>query len=351
MQVLVTGASGYIGGWCVLRLLQEGHLPVGTVRSEKKIRQVQETLAGRVDTRLLQLMEADLTSDDAWDWAADGSDVALHVASPLTGRSEIEMIESAREGTLRVLRGAVEEGVRRVVLTSSCAAATPRGQTDGRADESAWTDPDDPALPAYRRSKVLAEQAAWAFMADHPETELVTLLSASVLGPALSPDALSTLEILRRMLTGALPALPNVMLQVVDVRDVAAAHLRAMDVPEAAGRRFLLSGELMSLRDVADVLRREVPELSGRISRIPAPDWTVRAAARFVPALRDVVPLLGRTLRHDSSEAERVLGWAPRPAVETLVDSAWCLAEMGELGRAGRGAVRRRDAGRASMAC
>ena len=255
----------------------------------------------------------------------------LHGASPLgTGDAgdPDALIVPARDGALRVLGAASAAGVERVVMTSSANAASPSSYTeDGVTDESLWTDLDDPTLPAYRRSRTVAEQAAWDSMAKSGSngptpTTLTTILPGAVFGPRLTVDTLGSVQVIRRLLRGDMPGTPRIGLEVVDVRDIADVHVRAMTAPEAAGKRFLATGEFLWMADIAGVLRAELGPDADRVPARKIPDLVVRATARFRPELRGIMPGLGRRNRHTTAKAQRVLGWAPRPAADAVVDCA-----------------------------
>ncbi|WP_329298183.1 NAD-dependent epimerase/dehydratase family protein [Streptomyces sp. NBC_00659] len=325
--VLVTGGSGYVAGWCIVELLQRGYRVRTTVRSQGKQRAVSEAVATQADTDgRLEFAIADLTEDEGWGAAVKGVDHVLHVASPLggsVGDDSDAMIAPARDGALRVLRAATEAGVRRVVMTSAANTASPSSYTEeGITDETLWTDPDDPALIPYRRSKTLAERAAWDYMAayDGP-TELTTILPGAVFGPILATSTIGSVGIIQRMLSGAMPGVPRIGLEIVDVRDLADIHIRAMASPQAAGERFLATGEFTWMLDMARTLREELGRDADRVPTRRIPDFAVRLAARFRdPSLRDITPALGRRNRHSTAKAHRILGWQPRPARGTVID-------------------------------
>jgi nucleoside-diphosphate-sugar epimerase len=258
-----------------------------------------------------------------------GVDYVLHVASPL---GEGELIAPARDGTLRVLRAASAAGVQRVVMTSAANAASPASYTaEGVTDETLWT-VDSPSLPAYRRSKTLAERAAWDFMAAYGgPMELATILPGAVFGPILSTSNLGSAQIIARMLQGKMPGVPKIGLEVVDVRDLADLHIRAMKSAEAAGERFLGTGEFAWMREIATALREKLGPLAAKVPTRQLPNFVVRAAARFDPQLRSITMSLGRRNRHSVAKAQRVLDWAPRPAAETVVVCAQSLLEKGAL--------------------
>jgi nucleoside-diphosphate-sugar epimerase len=276
----------------------------------------------------LSFAVADLTSPAGWDAAVDGVDYVLHVASPLSGD---DMLTPARGGARNVLGAAANAGVKRVVMTSAANAASPSSYTEaGVTDETLWTDPEDPTLIPYRRAKTVAEKAAWDFMASHdgPMT-LTTILPGAVFGPILSPDSIGSVRIVERMLKGSMPGSPRIGLEIVDVRDLADVHVRAMVSPEAAGQRFLATGEFTWMREMARTLRDGLGPAGAKVSTRQLADWMVRLTSVFDSSLRDITVSLGRRNRHTTEKAERLLGWRPRPSAPTVIDCANSLITHG----------------------
>lgn len=328
--VLVTGGTGFVGGWCVAELLKRGYNVRTTVRSEAKKDTVRQMMAkAGVDAANLSFAIADLNSDDGWAGAMQGVDYLLHVASPLaTGdTSDIDaFVKPAREGTLRVLRAAVDAGVKRVVLTSSAAAANPGIAGDSYTDETVWTDPALWKNEPYRLSKVLAERAAWDFIQEHAgTTELVTILPTGILGPVLRKEDLGSVQTIDRMLNGALPRIPRFGFCVIDVRDLADAHIKAMTTPEAAGERLFITGEFLWMADMAKLLRDNLGASASKVPTKTMPDFVMRLASAFQKELRAMTPLLGRKNRYSWEKAKRVIGFEPRPASQTVIDTAKAL--------------------------
>jgi nucleoside-diphosphate-sugar epimerase len=308
------------------------------VRSRGKEQAVSDAVATRTDAGgRLEFAVADLTADEGWDAAVKDVDHVLHVASPLGGAVADDseaMISPARDGSLRVLRAATAAGVRRVVMTSAANTASPSSYAEeGVTDENLWTDPEDPTLIPYRRAKTLAERAAWDYMATHDgPTELTTILPGAVFGPILGTGTIGSVGIVQRMLSGSMRGVPRIGLEIVDVRDVADIHIRAMTSPQAAGERFLATGEFTWMLDMARTLREELGQDADQVSTRQIPDLAVRLAARFRdPSLRDITPALGRRNRHSTVKAHRILGWRPRPARETVVDCARSLLAHGAV--------------------
>jgi len=275
----------------------------------------------------LSFHEADLLKDAGWTEAAAGAGYVLHVASPMPlgeYRGQ-DVITPAREGTRRVLEAAHAGGARRVVITSSSAAAIPRDR-DSVADETVWSELPDEARYNYSRSKTFAEQDAWRF-AESTGLELTTVLPGSILGPVLGSDYSPSVNIVALMLRGKMPVVPRFGFGVVNVRDLADLHILAMTHPKAAGERFLAAGEFLWFSEWAQILRTELGEAARRTPRRTLPDWTVRLGARFSPMLAQLTPNLGVRSRVSTDKAQELLGWQPRPVPRTLVDTARSLSD------------------------
>jgi nucleoside-diphosphate-sugar epimerase len=327
--VLVTGGSGFIAGWCIVDLLQRGYAVRTTLRSLSKEAAVRAAIASAAsNTKMLSFVAADLTRDEGWDAAMTGCDYVLHVASPLgsDGAAKAEaLIAAARDGTLRVLRAATKAGVKRVVMTSAAATATPPLSSAQRSlsDETVWFDPAERNVDAYRQSKRLAERAAWDYMKDQGgSTTLTTILPGAVFGPVLTTENPGSVQIIGRLLQGRVPANPRLGFEIVDVRDLAGLHVSAMTSAAAAGQRFIGVGEFLWMVDISRILRAQLGESASKVPTRVLPDFVLRLMSLADPALRAMTPRLGREHRHSSAKAQNVLGWHPRPAAETLVDCA-----------------------------
>jgi nucleoside-diphosphate-sugar epimerase len=335
--VLVTGGSGFIGGWCVIRLLQQGYTVRTTVRSLTRENSVRATLGKVVDAQdRLSFHAAELTSDAGWDVATSGCDFVLHVASPVTlsqPKNPDELIAPARDGTRRVVEAGIKAGVQRIVLTSSVAAAS-RNATlvESVSDETVWTDLNDPNVSAYARSKTLAERMAWDLIASSGgATTLVAVNPSVVLGPVLSGDYSASVQVVERMLSGMAPGIPRLGFNFVDVRDVADLHIRAMTAPEAAGQRFIAAGTFGWMADLAILLRARLGDAANKVPTRRAPDFLVRLAALVNKELRTAVPRLGQKRDFTSAKAQATLGWRPRPLEETVLDCARSLIVTASL--------------------
>ena len=329
--VLVTGGSGYIAGYVIRQLVAGGWQVHTTVRSPARENAVRAVLA--VDDTRLRFFTADLHADAGWAEAVAGCRHVLHLASPLPagvpGHAD-ELIVPARDGTLRVLRAARAAGVQRFVMTSSVAAvAYGRGRGVHHFTEADWTPDDYPGATPYVRSKAIAERAARDWVArEGGGLEFCSINPSVVLGPVWSRDYSASVVIVKKLLDGSLPACPDIGFGVVDVRDVADLHLRALVAPGMAGERFIASGRFMKLREVADVLRRELGAEARRVTTRQVPDFAVRLAALFNPLARAAASELGAE-RHQSAEhARQVLGWQTRPVEQSIVDAARSLLAL-----------------------
>jgi nucleoside-diphosphate-sugar epimerase len=319
--VLVTGGSGYVGTQLIAALLRAGRPVRATVRSTAREADLRAAVRrGDADDAGLEVVAADLMADDGWTAAMAGCEEAHHVASPIPvaqPKDPDELIVPAREGTLRVLRAARDAGARRVVLTSSFAAVGYTPKPGAEFTEDDWTDPDTPGLPPYPRSKTIAERAAWDLMErDGGDTELVVVNPTFILGPTLTTGLRSSMQLIKAMLDGTMSVARRARFGLADVRDVADLHIRAMASPAAAGKRYLAvaDGPTLSFLEVAETLRRRLGPLATRVPTAEAPG--------------DDLP---RPIIHnDRARAE--LGWRPRPAETTIVESAESLRDRGLLG-------------------
>jgi nucleoside-diphosphate-sugar epimerase len=337
--VLVTGGSGFIGSHSILQLLAAGHQVRTTVRNVARESDVRALLrAGGADAGdRLRFFAADLEKDAGWAEAVAGCDYVLHVASPFPAtvpKDENELIVPAREGALRVLRAARNAGVKRVVLTSSFAAIGYGRKPQAMPfNETNWTDPDAEGVAPYVKSKTLAERAAWDFIAKEGNgLELAVVNPVGVFGPVLGADYATSILIVQKLMDGVVPGCPRVYFGAVDVRDVVDLHLRAMTNPAAKGERFLaVAGDFVSLVEIARALKQRMGAAARKVPTRELPDFMVRIAAMFDPAIKQVLPELGIVRNATSEKAQRVLGWVPRSREDAIVATAESLQRLGLL--------------------
>ena len=228
-RVLLTGITGYIGQHCAAELLRQGYEVVGTVRSRSKADATEAALAQAAPVDRLSFADADLLSDEGWDDAMKGCTFVVHVASPFVTaepKDENELIAPAVEGTKRVVAAAQRAGVKRLVLTSSTFAVI-AGKDSGTYGPDSWSDTGG-AIGAYAKSKTLAERAAWK-AAEGGTMEMVAICPGPVFGPSLGAkiDGQSA-ALIRDMISGKVPMIPDVAMGMIDVRDVARLHVKAL---------------------------------------------------------------------------------------------------------------------------
>jgi nucleoside-diphosphate-sugar epimerase len=316
--VLVTGIGGFLAGHIALQLLKQGYRVRGSLRSIGTSAAIVGRLGAHTDGQLenLSLVQADLDSDSGWAAAVEGCDYVIHTASPFPPgypENENALIQTARDGALRVLREAHRARVKRVVLTSSI-AATNHG--DGRAPftEENWTDPESPRATPYYKSKTL---------------DLAVINPSVILGPLLGPNFGTSVGLIHHLMTGRFNGIPRFGFSVVDVRDTADAHIRAMTDPAAGGQRFIIGGRFFWLKDLVAILAHSFPDHASRLPSGEVSDEIVRVMAQSDPDARTIVHELNRDLSVSAAKAHRVLGWRSRPEEQCIRASAQSLIDLG----------------------
>ena len=334
--VLVTGATGYIAKHIVVKLLNAGYKVVGSVRTlsrgEDVIAAVSRHLtdAENLDKRL-RFVALDLSNDNGWETAMDGVDILMHTASPFPleqPKDEQEVIRPAVDGALRALRAAKAAGIKRVVMTSSAVAVMDSDLAPGKTayNEENWTDLNHASVTPYGKSKTLAERAAWKFVTDEaPEISLTTINPVLVTGPPLDNNFGTSVSIVQRLLTAKDPMIPNFGFPIVDVRDVAEMHVRALQSDESGGKRILAVDGFLWFMDIAKMLKAQFPDR--KIVTLPAPNFVVRLLAIFDKSIRQVVPILGKKIEVSNARAQSILGMKFIPAADSIQETAAFLVE------------------------
>jgi nucleoside-diphosphate-sugar epimerase len=326
--VLVTGGTGFLGGWCVAELLRRGHDVRTTVRDVAREPAVRATVE-RADVDAgdrLSVVAADLGADAGWAEAVAGCGGVLHVASPFPPeqpKDPDELIVPARDGALRVIEASLAAGVSRVVMTSSVAAVRhgrPASPERPYTEED-WTDGNDTRRTPYVRSKTLAERAAWDHVrAAGAEDRLATVNPGAIIGPVLNNDHSFSLQAVQRLLDG-MPAMPRLGFTFVDVRDVADLHIRALTDAAGGGERFLATDEFLWVSEVAAILRERLGDRAAKVPTRVAPNVVVRGLSLFDGSLRSIVGDLGKTAYYSNAKARERLGWQPRPVADSIADT------------------------------
>ncbi|NCZ69453.1 MAG: NAD-dependent epimerase/dehydratase family protein [Actinobacteria bacterium] len=320
-RVLLTGISGYIGQHCGAELLKQGFEVVGTVRSMSKVGATKAAIASAASIEKLRFVEADLLSDAGWDAAMQGCGYVMHVASPFVlaePKDENDLITPAVDGTRRVINAAKRAHVRRLVLTSSTFAMV-SGKPTGRYGADSWSDLDA-NIGAYAKSKTLAERAAWEAVAGSA-MELTVVNPGAVFGPSLGAEIDGqSVALMKDMIGGKMPMIPDVAMGMIDVRDVARLHVAAMTAPAAAGKRFIAaSAEPISMAYFASVLRDAgYPKAPSR----KAPNFAIRLMSVFDRQAKGMVPSLGKKAAFDNRATFDILGWQPTAMEKSISEMA-----------------------------
>ncbi|NBO54257.1 MAG: NAD-dependent epimerase/dehydratase family protein [Actinobacteria bacterium] len=313
--------SGYIGQHCGAELLKQGYEVVGTVRSMSKVGVSKSAIASAAPVEKLEFVEANLLSDAGWDAAMHGCDYVMHVASPFVlaePKDESELIMPAVEGTRRVISAAQRANVKRLVLTSSTLAMV-GGKPTGRYGTESWSDLDA-SIGAYAKSKTLAEQAAWEAVAGRA-MELTVVNPGAVFGPSLGAEIDGqSVALMKDMISGKMPMIPDVAMGMIDVRDVARLHVAAMTAQAASGKRFIAaSAEPISMAYFASVLR------DAGYSKAPsrrAPNTAIRLMSLFDRQAKGMLPSLGKKAAFDNRATFEILGWQPTAMEKSIREMA-----------------------------
>lgn len=341
--ICVTGAAGYIASHLVAQLLAGGYRVRGTVRSLRKEKEKDlahlRALPGASER--LELVEADLMKPGSFDAAVAGCEYVMHTASPyvLDAKDpQRDLVDPAVLGTRGVLESCKRAGtVKRVVLTSSMAAITDEPDSDHVLTEADWNSKSTLQRNPYYLSKTLAEKAGWEFVErEKPGFDLVVINPFLVIGPSLSAAINTSPQMFIDLLSGAYPGVMSMSWGFVDVRDVARAHVLAMEVGAAAGR-YICANATLSMRELVELLRTsgydgyKLPTIGLDCS---LGDYVVRLSSYLQP--RGVGSYLrthvGRVPRFDHSKIERELGLVFRPLSESVLDTLADLKKWGHLG-------------------
>ncbi|SHH63321.1 SDR family oxidoreductase [Clostridium intestinale] len=325
--VLVTGGTGFVGTHIIFQLLQRGYNVKTTIRSLSSKSKVIDTLKfnGLTTFDNLTFVEADLSKDDNWDVAMEGCNYVLSVASPVffnIPKDENEVIRPAVEGIIRVLKAARNAGVKRVVMTSNFGAVGFSNKNSNiTTTEEDWTNPNEKGLSAYEKSKLLAERAAWDFIKkDGGSLEFTTINPVAILGPSLSDHISGSFGLIEHLLNGSMKAIPNIPLNIVDVRDVADLHIRAMTNQKANGERFIASADgQISMPEIAALIKNKKPDIAKNISTKTVPNWIIYLAALFNKQAKEAALLLRMSRNVSNTKAKKTLDWKPLSTNEEII--------------------------------
>ncbi|MEO0626914.1 MAG: NAD-dependent epimerase/dehydratase family protein, partial [Bacteroidota bacterium] len=264
----------------------------------------------------------------------EGVDYVQHIASPfpeVMPKNDADIVVPAREGCLNVLKAAAQAGVKRVVLTSSTGAIGYGKNGNLRKStftERDWTNTDDKRdTTAYFRSKTIAERAAWEFIdSNQSGMELSVVCPGAILGPVMYKDTSSSINIVLKTIDGSAPAIPPVGFDIVDVRDVASLLIKAMELPQAAGQRYIGAAGYLSFKEVADHLRKQLP--NRKIPKLVLPGWALRLFALTDKTVGPILIEIGAERKMNATKARQELSWSPRKPEEAALATAKSLIAL-----------------------
>jgi len=346
--ICVTGATGFVASHIIKLLLERGYSVRGTVRStapakEKDLAHLR-SLPGAKER--LELFEADLVKPGSFDEAVAGCEYVLHTASPyvLTVKDpQRDLVDPAVQGTRTVLESCKKaKTVRRVVVTSSMVALTDEPESDRVLTEADWNTKSTLTRNPYYFSKTLAEREAWRYVEkEKPGFDVVVINPFMIIGPALSAAVNVSTQMFSDLLAGKYPAIMNLTWGFVDVRDVALAHLRAIEVKEASGR-YICANTTVGMRSLIELLDRsgyskyKLPRF-GLDSSIG--NYLVHLSSYLQPSgvgsyLRTHV---GRIPRFDNGKIQRELGIKFCPVEQSILETVEDLKKWGHIKATPRG--------------
>ena len=323
-KVLVTGASGFVALHCITELLKNGYQVVGTIRSKSREKEVKNGIEKVVSSKNLKLIETDLMNDAGWEEGMSGCKYVMHVAMPFfiaEPKDHDDIMLPTVEGTQRVLKFARKAGVKRVVLTLTTLNIG-QHKSSGTYDHNDWTDHESSNISTYVRAKTLQEVAAWEFINSQKgktKLELTALLIAGVMGPTLTTANSPSPDLIKQLIEGKQPMVPDLHIPMVDVRDSGIAHLKAMETKAANGKRLIIANPdigIASLEAICRVLRENG---FNKVPKIKAPTFLIKLMGLFDREARGMAPLLGKKINLDSSLTKKTLKWEPTIPMEKMV--------------------------------
>ncbi|MFC6175864.1 NAD-dependent epimerase/dehydratase family protein [Companilactobacillus huachuanensis] len=324
-KVLVTGGTGFLGLQIILQLLNKGYDVRTTIRKDNGQDRILKVLQANNVKNIskLSFIKADLSSDDNWIEAMQDRDGVFSVASPVffdKPKNEMDAIRPALNGTMRILKAANESGIKRVVMTSNFGAVG-FSKKAGLTTEDDWTDENQVGLSIYEKSKLLAEKAAWNYVnKEDVNLELVTVNPVAIFGPSLDAHVSGSFDLLKNLLSGKMNRIPNLPLNVVDVRDVADIQIRAMETPQVAGQRFIASADgQISMREIATLIQQKRPQAAGKVSSKSLPDWIMNVGSLFNETAKEGKLMKNMNRNVSNQKAKQILGWKPLSNSEEAV--------------------------------
>lgn len=336
--VLLTGASGFLAGHILIRLLKEGYVVKGSVRNTAKGDQIRRVMERQgANTENLSFVALDLTNDAGWEDAMHGVDYLIHTASPFhtsMPKDPDEMVKPALDGTRRALNAALKAKVKRIVLTSSMVAVC-HGHEKNRAapyTENDWTNINGGDANPYIISKTLAEKEAWKIMeAAGRKADLTVVNPGFILGPLMDDDIGTSGAIIKRLMDRDIPGCPQITFSHVDVRDVAELHILAMHDEAGFGHRVIAANGPVEFVEMAHILVQAFPDFAKKIPNRRLPNFLVRLIALFDKDVKTAAQSLGYIHHMNKNLAEQILGRPLIPTEEAVRQTGQSLIDMKQV--------------------
>tara|TARA_A100001011_G_scaffold3562_1_gene4125 strand:- start:2012 stop:3019 length:1008 start_codon:yes stop_codon:yes gene_type:complete len=324
-NILVTGGTSFIGKHVLAQLLEKDYNVRVTVRDLKKAESIKADLEKYLKKLVeLKFFETDLLKDAGWNDAIKGCDAIIHVAGPFPVNYDGEeeaLTRPHEDGTMRILKCAKENGIKRIILTSSVAAVWMDSNLDLLTffDETSWTDLANKNLDAYQKGKTLKEKAAWDFVSKNDSIKLTSILPSVVLGPGIgSPVRRGSMELFMMLINKEMPVAPPFKVGLVDVRDVAKMHIAALENDKSIGKRMIISENTYWMKDFCKMIN----ENGHNAPTFSPPVLLVKFMANFDNTIKPIKPLLGMDLKFNTEPAKDILNYKPIPIEKTIKDTS-----------------------------
>jgi len=327
--ILVTGASGFLGSHITKCLLEQNKRVRGTVRSLESSKFLHDLVPEKRAS--LELFEAELLDISKWEQATQGCEFIIHTACPvpLANPKDVEnkLFKPAVEGTKVVLEAALKSGVKKVVITSAFNTLWV-GNEYRTITEEIWA--IDGNEDAYNTAKIKQEKFVWEFFANNKgKIEITTLCPGLLVGPLLNKKQNISEEIIKELMSKKLPGIPDINFAVVDVRDAAAAHLQALQIPNTSGKRYIIANKSMSMKDITEVLAKEFEKYGYKFPKTLLKRCALKFDSMFDDKAKKLLAFYGRKIRFDNKLSLAELGIKYRPVEESIFEMAYSLIIFG----------------------
>ena len=331
-KVFVSGGTGYIAQHCIVELIKNGFSVKTSIRTKSRKQEVIDSISKIVDcNNKLEICYLDLLEDEGWDDAIYGCKYVIHAASPvslLSSNNIDDLVRPAVDGLRRCLFSSIKNNVKKFIMTSSFSAIGAGSKKNEISDQD-WTNLDNPNISPYDISKTKAEKFLWDYFLKEDNSnkiEVCTINPVIVVGPSLSMDIGISNQVVKKLLDGSMPFTPKCGLNLVDVKDVAKIHVKAMLSSATNGKRFLLSAKSLWFQELAQILRNNGYK---RAPKFNAPNFLIKFLSNFDKELEIVIFYLGFKNKLRCVNAKNILKWEPSRIEKSIIETANQMLEYG----------------------